>query len=522
MHNSDYFTLFILVLSAVSLALRLTSRASVEVRRGIVAIGSTIVYYGFDPHGLPICLGLVAINWVLGRAIVLSPHHRKSTFLICGLTLDLGLLAAYKYLGAIIAGLGPTYSVELGLGFPIGLSFIVFRLVSHLVDAHAGGEVARSPLDLLCYALFFPAILCGPLIRYEAMMSQDRLGRTTSVDWSIGLALIGIGMFKNLMISPAIAAVADKVFVPWLAEQPIPVTGAWIGMIAYGFQVYFDFSGYSDAAIGVARLLGVELPANFHSPFKARSMVDFWQRWHVSLTRFLTIYVYNTVTLTMARKIGAKASAVKQFVWRIAYPTTLVMFLMGIWHGDHLTFAMFGLYHGVLLVVNHAWRNFGGRYRKAALASDWWPTIALGLTFLAVAAGWAIFRASNPGRAFAMLGTLLGRSEWTGATLASSAWPSHLADPLLTTGGAMPITVADIALLLALFLIVWVLPNSNQTLSRFNPVFEGGGYPKIAPSTEALKLSLSPAWALSVSCLLVWSVVAFLSNDRAALLYFHF
>ncbi|WP_315780912.1 MULTISPECIES: MBOAT family O-acyltransferase [unclassified Bradyrhizobium] len=520
MHNSDYFVLFLAALAAIAIALRLTR--SLETRRAIVALGSTVVYYELDPQGLPVCLGLVAINWGLGRAFVLSPNHRKTTILVFGLTLNLGLLAAYKYLGTLVAGLGATYSVELGLGFPIGLSFIVFRLVSYLVDAHGGGKIAQSPLDLLSYALFFPSILCGPLVRYDALTSQDRLGRTTSVDWSVGLALIGIGMFKNLVISPAVALVADKVMIPWLAKQPIPTSSAWVGMIAYGFQVYFDFSGYSDAAIGVARLLGVELPANFHSPFKARSMVDFWQRWHVSLTRFLTIYVYNTVTLDMARRIGAKASAAKQFVWRIAYPTTLVMFLMGIWHGNHLTFAMFGLYHASLLVVNHAWRSFGGHYRKAALATSWWPTVALGLTFFSVAAGWAIFRASNPGRAFAMLGTLLGRSEWTGGTLLTGAWPTQLADPVLSTGGTMPLTVADLAILLLLFLIVWGLPNSNQILSRFNPVLEGGGYPKIAPSAEALKLSLSPVWAVSVSCLLVWSALAYLSNDRAALLYFHF
>jgi len=522
MHNSDYFILFIALLAGVIIALHLTSRASLDVRRAIVAFGSTIVYYELDPHGLPVCFGLVGINWVLARALVLAPDSRKSMLLICGLTLDLGLLAAYKYLGALIAELGPTHSVELGLGFPLGLSFVVFRLVSYLVDAHSGGEVARSPLDLLCYALFFPAILCGPLIRYEPMMTQDRLGRANSADWSVGLALVGIGIFKNFVISPAIALVADKVFVPLLAGQSVPTLSAWIGMIAYGFQIYFDFSGYSDAAIGVARLLGVELPANFHSPFKARSMVDFWQRWHVSLTRFLTIYVYNTVTLDMARRIGAKANAAKQFVARIAYPTLLVMFLMGIWHGNQLTFALFGLYHGALLIVNHAWRSFGGHYRKAALATNWWPALSVVLTFLSVAAGWAIFRAGDAQAAFSMLATLIGVHEPAGPLLATAQLPGHLADAVLTTGGATPLTVGDLATLLVLFLIVGLLPNSNQILSRFNPVFEGGGYPKIAASANALKLSLSPAWAFSVSCLLVWSTVAYLSSDRAALLYFHF
>jgi alginate O-acetyltransferase complex protein AlgI len=522
MHNSDYFALFVMVLSAVAIALRLTSGTSVEIRRAIVGLGSTIIYYKLDPHGLPVCLGLVAINWVLGRALALAPEGRKTTLLVGGLTLDLGLLAAYKYLGALVAGLGPTYSIELGLGFPLGLSFVVFRLVSYLVDARSGGDVARSPLDLLCYALFFPAILCGPLIRYEAMMTQDRFGRPSSADWSVGLALIGMGMFKNLVISPAIAVVADKVFVPLLADQAVPTATAWIGMIAYGFQIYFDFSGYSDAAIGVARLLGVELPANFHSPFKARSMVDFWQRWHVSLTRFLTIYVYNTVTLDMARRIGTKASAAKQFIGRIAYPTILVMVLMGIWHGNRLTFALFGLYHGALLVVNHVWRSFGGRYRKTALATNWWPTLALVLTFLSVAAGWAIFRAGSADNAFSMLATLLGVHKQVGPILATGAWPAGLVGPVLATGGEMPLTAADLGMVVVLFVVVWLLPNSNQILERHNPVFEGGGYPKIAASPDALKLSLSPVWALSVSCLLVWSAVTFLSNDRAALLYFHF
>ncbi len=314
------------------------------------------------------------------------------------------------------------------------------------------------------FVTFFPHLIAGPILHHREMMPQFARAQTYRLnpdDIGAGLTLFGIGLAKKRFIADNMAPMVEALY-----GQPNGVTLplAWLGALAYSLQIYFDFSGYSDMAIGLARIFGVRFPLNFNSPYKAASIIDFWQRWHMTLTRYLTAYLYNPAVLWVTRHRLARGLAVSRtavaslsgFATMIALPMFYTMILAGIWHGAGLQFLIFGLLHGIYLTINHAWRVFRSP-RPSKLASDLsnWSVTGLSvlLTYGAVLIAQVFFRAASVEDA---LQVLAGMSGMHGLQLDESLMNS-LQGNVTRWAGWIAIC----------FACVWIMPNSNEILARY-------------------------------------------------------
>jgi alginate O-acetyltransferase complex protein AlgI len=346
---------------------------------------ASAVFYAFAGHAwflAPMAVTTVLDYWV-GRRLEHTGGVRRKALLILSLTGNLGLLAYFKYSGLIVQSANEIASllgVELSSHFattirvilPAGISFYTFQTMSYVVDIYRRhGHAERNFLAYLAFVAFFPHLVAGPLTRHDQLIPQLRRISQEGVrpQWWRGVSLFSIGLAKKVLIADRIGALVD------LAAADIEHLGAlacWLVAIGYAMQIYFDFSGYSDMAIGLGRLFGIELPQNFNSPYKALDPSDFWRRWHITLSLWLRDYLYISLG-------GNRRSALRVRVNLLA-----TMILGGLWHGANWTFAVWGLYHGILLVL----------YRYAGEAWDRiQPRLRQGVTFALVCVGWVFFRA---------------------------------------------------------------------------------------------------------------------------------
>jgi D-alanyl-lipoteichoic acid acyltransferase DltB (MBOAT superfamily) len=393
-------------------------------RRGVAWLGmcSLFFYAWWDWRFLPLLLLSICFNYGAGRAICGLEGRPRDAALWTALALDLGALAWFKYAAFL-------FGVSTGLALPIGISFFTFTQIAFLVDCWRGK--AREPrfAPYLLFVSYFPHLVAGPVLHHAEMMPQFRNGRSLQAeDLAFGLTVFALGLAKKVLVADNLAPMVTPLFSGGVAPQ---MMDAWIGTLAYSMQLYFDFSGYSDMAIGLSRLFGVRLPENFDSPYKARNISDFWRRWHMTLSRFLRDYLYLPLG-------GNRRGTRKR--WRNLMVT---MVLGGAWHGAGWTFIAWGGLHGLFLVLQ---QRFGGG--NAA----WW---ARPLTFTAVLLAWVPFRAPDIASALQI---------WSGmAGMHGLGLPHVLGGPglqwIAAGGGAMP-------LLAAACLSAWFAPNTREMLQR--------------------------------------------------------
>ena len=337
-----------------------------------LALASLFFYGWWDVHFLPLLLASILFNHFAARVVA------SRAWLTFAVGVDLVLLAAFKYADFLT---GAHWHIVL----PVGISFFTFTQIAYLVDCH---RRQAGPAPLTQYALFvsyFPHLIAGPVLHHSEMMPQfarAETGRPHAANFAIGLSVFVIGLAKKTLIADQLSPLAAPVFAAGAHPQWIE---AWVGVLAYTFQLYFDFSGYSDMAIGLSQLFGVKLPLNFNSPYKAADISDFWRRWHMTLSRFLRDYLYLPLG-------GNRHGAMRRY-----RNLMLTMLLGGLWHGAAWTFVVWGGLHGLYLMVHHAWRGGG----KAA----WWN---VPLTFIAVMLAWVPFRAPDLHTAADIWGALAG------------------------------------------------------------------------------------------------------------------
>jgi len=395
---------------------RLAPRAAT----GFLAAASLFFYGWWNPAYLWLLCLSIAFNYAIGLAISRSDGARRARLLFLGIAGDLLVLFYFKYFNFLLGTLAgilalPAPACEIVL--PIGISFFTFTQIAFLVDT-ARGEVGAY--DFLRYALFvtfFPHLLAGPLYHHKEIMPQFAEGGAVikrAENLSVGLTIFIIGLFKKVVLADGVAFYATPVFAAAASGGTPDLIESWGAALAYGFQLYYDFSGYSDMAIGAARCFGIVLPLNFHSPYKAVNIIEFWRRWHMTLSRFLRDYLYIPLG-------GNRHGPVRRHVNLL-----LTMLLGGLWHGAAWTFVFWGGLHGVYLVVNHAWHWLRRMMGRPAGNPSWgglW--LGRGVTLLAVIVGWVFFRADSFAAAAEMLRGMAGRN---GAVL-----PSQLIDvvPLL-------------------------------------------------------------------------------------------
>ena len=366
-------------------------------RRQLLLLGGVIFYGWAEPKFLWIVIGSAALDYALGFWIAKSPNSRiRSTLVGIGVVTNLSMLGIVKYSGFAISNLNSFVQPLTGVHFlvptfilPLGISFIVFEKITYLVDLKRGiAKPARSFLDYLNFVFLFPKLLAGPIIKYHEIASQLRRPSHRLEDFREGTVRFVTGLAKKVLVADQLAIVVDPIFS--LPTSNLDPATAWLGLIAFALQIYFDFSGYSDIAIGLARMLGFRLRENFNHPYLATSVTDFWRRWHISLSTWIKEYLYIPLG-------GSRVSRVRGYV-----NLCLCFVLSGLWHGAAWNFVIWGCLHGIALVVDRAfWLRFQQRLPRLLC-------IAITLSYIVLT--WVFFRCDTLGHAMGFLGALGGQN----------------------------------------------------------------------------------------------------------------
>jgi D-alanyl-lipoteichoic acid acyltransferase DltB (MBOAT superfamily) len=414
---------------------------------------SLFFYWQLSGSYILVLLFSIGMNYAFAGALFHAAPgtRRRGLIAAASIAANLLLLGYFKYLGFILDNLDLLLGTSAHVApmlLPIGLSFFTFQQIAYLVDVNA--EQAR-PAALFDYALFvsfFGHVTAGPIVHHSEVLplyaGEERALAFRKL-FLPALVIFSIGLFKKVVIADNLAAIADRVFLLADGRQAITVADAWFGAVTYTLQLYFDFSGYSDMAIGVGLLFGITLPINFDSPYKARSIIEFWQRWHISLTRFFTTYVYLPLAMLLHRKTGTmELGAAQRFAARVAVPTLVTFLLAGFWHGAGWNYGLFGLLHGGALTINQGWRAAGLAALPAPLG---WL-----LTAVVILIGMTLFRASDTVAALIVIGGLAGIGTAPGPAL-----DVHL-----------------LALVSGLMAIVLFAPNSQQISGHFDAAVARG------------------------------------------------
>jgi alginate O-acetyltransferase complex protein AlgI len=449
--------LFVLVFLPVTVAgfYLIGGRGHHRVALSWLVAASFFFYAWWNTAYLGLILGSILFNYAIGAVLSDSTATSRRALLVLGIAANLALLGYFKYANFFVDNLnlvaGTGFTLE-KIVLPLAISFFTFQQISFLVDAYDGQTREYSFLHYCLFVTFFPQLIAGPIVHHREMLPQfakDAIYVFKHEHLAVGTFIFVLGLFKKVMLADNIALYATPVFDA--ADHGVALTfyEAWGGALAYSLQLYFDFSGYSDMAIGLARMFGIRLPLNFYSPYKAHNIIEFWRRWHMTLSRFLRDYVYIPLG-------GNRNGRLRRHL-----NLMITMLVGGLWHGAGWTFVAWGALHGVYLVINHAWRGIltalGHDLSTQSFAGR---TVSILLTFVAVTIAWVFFRATSFHGAAEMLQAMAGFNG-IAAPGAVEAFSNGLAD---WRHGQ------DLFVLLGL--IVFLAPNVPQIMIRYQPVFE--------------------------------------------------
>ena len=451
-------------------------------------LAADLLFYGWwNPHYVPLLIGSVAINYALGQHLFrLGARGPRATrpWLILGVVLNLGALGWFKYADFLLHVVAPAHP-GLGILLPLAISFFTFQQVMFLVDSARGDRPATGLLPYAAFVCFFPHLIAGPIVRPADILPQLRsplLARPDADALASGLMVFLLGLGKKLVLADTFGGFADVGFAAAAHGAGLTLIEAWYAALAYALQIYFDFSGYSDMAIGLARMMNVRFPLNFDSPYRARTISEFWRCWHISLSRFLRDYLY--IPLGGNRHGEARRLA----------NLMLTMLLGGLWHGAAWNFVVWGGLHGLYLAVHRVWARCGVPL----------PTpVARAVTLLAVVVAWVPFRADGFAASRAMLRGMAGLNGLAVPRMVVDAWPAVglIARPvpvLLALGDGRTLSLPEVSACLALgWCIVLALPHVH------------------AMSDQARGWALTGGFAFTVQAL-------FFAPHAAPFLYFRF
>ena len=540
---SSYSFLFVFLPIAL-VGYYLVAKLGADCAVGWLVLASLAFYAAWNPAFVILLICSIAFNFVIGRAMLGREREvdtkSRNRLLSIGVAANLVVLFSFKYLGPILSW-GHSISLipsrfDFNIILPLGISFFTFTQIGYLVDCNHG---RGKDLDLLRYAAFvtlFPHLIAGPILHVREigpqLLNPDTF-RFRSKNLSVGTSFFIIGLAKKVLLADPLA---DVVKIGFAHPHDFAMFATWSYVLAYSLQLYFDFSGYSDMAIGLAYMFGIKFPINFNSPYKSRSIIEFWKRWHITLTNYLTSLLYNPIGLYLNRRrlraaqgaLNRNARTVSAFNSLAFMPILITMTLAGIWHGAGLQFLLFGLMHGAYLTINHAWRWFGpkpsassrGRLVEAGIVG-----FSVILTYVGVVATQVMFRASSVGAAFQMFAGMIGLHGVDPIPVPSTlmAGLQHLQpihEFLTKTHHILAVPSEDSAVApasLALrFFIVWALPNSQMIMARFSPTLT-----EIKPDAPRWLLwQPTMRWALALGLLLAVSLMSL--QQTKVFLYFQF
>jgi len=482
-------------------------------------IGASLFFYGWwNPAYMILIIGSVLFNYTMGVLIV----NQSKKYLALGIIVNLFLLGYFKYANFFIANINVLTGKTFHLGeifLPLGISFFTFQQIAYLIDTYRGKTHKYDFLHYSLFVTFFPQLIAGPIVHHREMLPQfaeKSSLRFNAENMAVGLTIFFIGLFKKVVLADGVAVYASPVFDAALNGFTLTFFEAWGGALAYTFQLYFDFSGYSDMAIGLGRMFGIRLPLNFHSPYKAVNIIDFWRRWHITLSRFLRDYLY--IPLGGNRK-GPLRRGINLMI---------TMLLGGLWHGAGWTFVIWGGLHGVYMLINHAWQGFRRLLGQDIKKSSFVGRLAsMTLTFTAVVVAWVFFRAKSFDSALSILQSMIGLNGFAlpetylgylnrlfslGTRLAELGWQFERIE--FFKG------IREIASLGFLLLLVWFAPNTQQLMARYRPAFDTYKGKSESSCWQWMQWQPRRRWAIVCS---VVTLLAILGLTRVSeFLYFQF
>ncbi|WAL61062.1 MBOAT family O-acyltransferase [Thermocoleostomius sinensis] len=436
---------------------------------------SLIFYSWWNPINLIVLIGSILFNFAIGAGLSRSPLHSslKQAGLALGIGSNLALIGYFKYASFLAETTNAVLQTNFYLGeiiLPLGISFFTFQQIAYLIDSYRG-EVTSSYtlLDYCLFVAFFPQLIAGPLLHHKEIISQftnKSIFQIQPNNFAIGLTIFAIGLFKKIVFADTVAVYANQTFATVADGELLTLIEAWIGALSYSLQLYFDFSGYSDMAIGLGKLFNLQLQINFNSPYKATSIIDFWRRWHITLSNYLRDYLYIPLG-------GSRKGNVRRYI-----NLMITMVLCGLWHGAGWTFIIWGGLQGVYLLINHRWRSLQPTELETALQHPLWRHTSHWLiTFVAVVVGWVIFRAPNLNIAVEMLKSM---ACFNGISLPESfqsdllqtlgfqfeGWLPNLSIEIEQLDDVNEVEPAMIFTVLAIqFIVVRFLPNTQQWMN---------------------------------------------------------
>ena len=497
----------------------LFARTSHLLAAGWLTIASLFFYGWWNPAFVALLLASIVFNYCAGMVIarvVASDAAKKKYWAIAAVAANLLLLGYYKYSNFFLAnaaGFMGFTPPQAEIILPLGISFFTFTQIAFLVDTYKGRVKEYNFVHYCLFVTYFPHLIAGPILHHAEMMpqfAQASTYRMQAENVAVGLTIFFIGLFKKVILADGIAPFVAPLYALPGAGVPPTFIEAWCAVLAYSLQLYFDFSGYSDMAIGLSRMFGVQLPLNFHSPYKAANIAELWNRWHMTLSRFLRDYVF--IPLGGQRKRA----------WRRYASVMITMLLCGLWHGAGWTYIVFGLLHGVYLCVNQGWRMLRKRLGQSRKHPTRVGTVAaVALTFVAWLVGLAFFRADSVPHALQIVGGLFGLhgfalpDYWLAKWGVFGQWLSLNGVSFGNSRGL--ISGGLINWIIILLAIVWFAPNTQQIMAHFNPAL-------LIP--RDMKPARRFAWRPSVAFGVLAAAMAFASivnlHRQSEFLYFQF
>jgi len=434
--------IFICAFLPISLVLFYTSRRIAGVQGALISLVlCSLFFYGWwNPYYLLLILGSAVCNYFLGRRIANS--QRKIDYVV-GLCLNVLLLGYFKYLNFFVDNANHFFSTGIEIQeiiLPLAISFFTFQQISFLTSCYKTGNCETKFERYLLFICFFPQLIAGPIVHHNEIFKQfthKNFARFNAEVFTVGVCIFIVGLAKKLLLADPLASYVDPVFSTAADGGNFSNSDAWMALTAFKFQLYFDFSGYADMAVGLGLMFGIRLPINFESPYKAGNMFDFWNRWHTTLARFMRGHIFRPLARVFNFSNGVQIALVINII------------IGGLWHGANWNFLLWGLFNGLLLLVNHGYRKASQQLLSPALQkAKSYIVFCIVFTFVATMFSSVLFRSDN----------LMGIEQMLKHLLFSNNYSSML------TLGAI-----DIIFMVGLFALIWLFPNTRQIFNHFKP-----------------------------------------------------
>jgi alginate O-acetyltransferase complex protein AlgI len=478
----------------------------------------SLIFYGRAQISyIPLLLGSVVANYLIAAMIVRNMAHEraKRTWLALGVIANAGALISLKYLSTVVGAIAGTFGHANPLAnimAPLAISFYTFQQISFLIDVGRGKVELGGIVRYMSFVAFFPTLLAGPITLYSEMGPQlgirpQRKGVAQNL--LIGLIIFSLGLFKKTVLADTIGLWVDPIFAAVHKGSAPGFFLGWGAALAYTLQIYFDFSGYSDMAIGVARMLGFVLPLNFFSPLRSTSISELWRRWHMTLSRFVRVYVYQPLSIPLTRFASEKGYGKwTTMTVSVFLPAFLSMLIIGAWHGPNWTYVLFGAMQGAFIVtdeIHGALTRKRRRKKPDTRAAVFYYGL---LTLLAFASAAVPFRSETIEDAFRIFGGIAGL-HGLGVT---ENWSAFFAP----NGNGMMLPMIILGLL-----IVYLLPNTEQIMDRVHPALEWEKWRIVDPARVRFTFRFTPA-GIAFASLALFLGFAFISRGSTNFIYFKF